>query len=82
VNLEHAHRTFEAVTLNIPTSGWVLRACAKHQTIHDLMGISTLVAKEGDPLKTRPCPLIYYYEQLLDDMKHIVTHRFEPKYGS
>jgi hypothetical protein len=36
------------------------------------------VAKEGDPLTTRPCPLIYYYEQLLEDLKHIVTHMFEP----
>jgi hypothetical protein len=34
--------------------------------------------KDGDPLTTRPCPLIYYYEQLLEDMKHIIAHMFEP----
>ncbi len=59
------------------TSGWVSRACAKHQVIHGTTKIQLLVAKEGDPLTTRPCPLIYYYEQLLEDMKHIVTHMFE-----
>ena len=36
-----------------------------------------LVAKDGDPLTTRPYPLIYYYEQLLKDMRHIITHHFE-----
>jgi hypothetical protein len=77
-NIEHAHRSFTAVTRNLPISGWVSRACAKHQTSHLLLRIPTLVAKEGDPLTTRPCPLIYYYEQLLEDMKHIITHMFEP----
>jgi hypothetical protein len=77
-HIEHAHRSFTAVTRNLPISGWVSRACAKHQTTHLLLGIPTLVAKEGDPLTTRPCPLIYYYEQLLEDLKHVVTHLFEP----
>ncbi len=77
ISLEHAHRTFKAATLNMPISGWTSRACAKHQTLHDLAGIPKLVAKDGDPLTTRPCPLIYYYEQLLEDMRRIVTHRFE-----
>jgi hypothetical protein len=77
LRVEHAHRTFKALTFNMPISAWVSRAWAKHQSDHDILDIPTLVAKEGDPLKTRPCPLIYYYEQLLDDMKHIVTHIFE-----
>jgi hypothetical protein len=62
----------------MPISGWVSRACAKHQTMHDLMHIPKLVGRDGDPLNTRPCPLIYYYEQLLEDLLHIVTHNFEP----
>jgi hypothetical protein len=37
VSLEHAHRSFKAVTLNMPLSGWTSRACAKHQTMHDYM---------------------------------------------
>ncbi len=77
LRIEHAHRTFKALTLNMPISGWVSRACAKHHSDHVLLDIPTLVAKECNPLDTRPCPLIYYYEQLLEDMKHIVTHRFE-----
>jgi hypothetical protein len=77
-NLEHAHRTFKALTRDLPISGWVSRACAKHQSTHRSTLISLLVAKEGDPLTTRPCPLIYYYEQLLEDMKHIITFLFEP----
>jgi hypothetical protein len=76
--VEHAHRTFKALTRDLPISGWVSRACAKHQTMHWSTRIPMLVAKDGDPLTTRPCPLIYYYEQLLEDMKHIVTHMFEP----
>jgi hypothetical protein len=28
-------------------------------------------------IQLRPCPLIYYYEQLLEDMRHIITHLFE-----
>ena len=78
VNLEHAHRTFNALTKELPISGWVSRACAKHQGIHERTAIPLLVARDGDPLTTRPCPLIYYYEQLLEDLKHIVTHMFEP----
>jgi hypothetical protein len=78
LSLEHAHRTFKALTRDLPISGWVSRACAKHQAIHVRTFIPLLVAKDGDPLDTRPCPLIYYYEQLLEDMKHIVTHMFEP----
>jgi hypothetical protein len=77
LRLKHAHRSFTAVTLNMPLSGWTSRACAKHQIMHDLMDIPKLVAKDGNPLNTRPCPLIYYYEQLLQDMRHIVTKRFE-----
>jgi hypothetical protein len=77
MRIEHAHRTFKALTQNMPISGWVSRACAKHHADHDTLRIPTLVAKDGDPLETRPCPLIYYYEQLLEDMKHIVTHNFE-----
>ncbi len=77
-HIEHAHRSFTAVTRNLPISGWVSRACAKHQADHILLKIPTLVAKEGNPLTTRPCPLTYYYEQLLEDLKHIVTHMFEP----
>jgi tRNA G37 N-methylase TrmD len=76
MRIEHAHRTFEALTMNMPISGWVSRACAKHHAEHDILRIPTLVAKDGDPLETRPCPLIYYYEQLLEDLKHIVTHNF------
>ena len=78
MGLEHAHRTFKALTKDLPISGWVSRACAKHQNTHRSTLIPLLVAKEGDPLTTRPCPLIYYYEQLLEDMKHIATHMFEP----
>ncbi len=78
MSLEHAHRTFKALTRDLPISGWVSRACAKHQSIHRSTLIPLLVAKDGDPLTTRPCPLIYYYEQLLEDMKHIVTHMLEP----
>ena len=77
LRVEHAHRTFKAVTLNMVISGWTSRACAKHQSMHDLMNIPMIVARDGDPLKTRPCPLIYYYEQLLEDMRHIITHHFE-----
>jgi hypothetical protein len=68
VSLEHAHRSFKAVPLNMPISGWTTRACAKHQAMHDHMQIPMLVAKDGNPLNTRPCPLICYYEQLLEDM--------------
>ncbi len=75
--LEHAHRSFKAVTSNMSISGWTSRACAKHQTMHDYMGIPKLVAQDGDPRNTRPCPLVYYYEQLLEDMMHIVAHGFE-----
>jgi hypothetical protein len=78
MRVEHAHRSFKAVTADMPLSGWTSRACAKHQFMHDMMSIPKLVARDGDPLNTRPCPLIYYYEQLLEDMKHIVTHHFEP----
>jgi hypothetical protein len=74
---EPAHRTFKALTRDMPISGWVSRACAKHEGIHGTRKIPLLVAKEGDPLTTRPCLLIYYYEQLLEDMKHIVTNLFE-----
>ena len=77
MGLEHAYRTFKAVTMNMPLSGWTSRACAKHQIIHDRMSIPKLIARDGNPLNTRPCPLIYYYEQLLEDMRHIVTHHFE-----
>jgi hypothetical protein len=77
LRVEHAHRSFTAVTLNMPLSGWTSRACAKHQSLHDLMDIPKLISKDGNPLNTRPCPLIYYYEQLLQDMRHIVTHHFE-----
>jgi hypothetical protein len=45
--------------------------------MHDRMGIPKLIAKDGNPLITRSCPLIYYYEQLLEDMRHIITHHFE-----
>jgi hypothetical protein len=45
--------------------------------MHDTMNIPKLIAKDGDPLNKRPCPLIYYYEQLLEDMRHIITHHFE-----
>ncbi len=76
--LEEAHNTFKAVTANMPISGWMSRACARHQTTHDLVGIPKLVGRDGDPVDTRPCPLIYYYEQLLEDMLHIVAHNFEP----
>jgi hypothetical protein len=31
MSLEHAHRTFKALTRDLPNSGWVSRACAKHQ---------------------------------------------------
>ncbi len=77
LRVEYAHRSFKAVTVNMPLSGWTSRACAKHQIMHDMMSIPKLVAKDGNPPNTRPCPLIYYYEQLLEDMRHIVTHRFE-----
>ncbi len=78
MSLEHAHRTFKVLTKELPITGWVSRACAKHQGIHGRTSISLLVARDGDPATTRPCPLIYYYEQLLEDLKHIVTHMFEP----
>jgi hypothetical protein len=76
--LEQAHSTFKAVTANMPISGWVSRACAKHQATHDLVGIPKLVGRDGDPLIWRSCPLIYYYEQLLEDLLHVVEHDFEP----
>ncbi len=75
--LEHAYRSFKAVTQDMPLAGWTSRACAKHQSLHDTVLIPMLVAKDGNPLDSRPCPLIYYYEQLLADMRHIVTHLFE-----
>jgi hypothetical protein len=78
LRVEHAYRSFKAVTLNMPLSGWTSRACAKHQMMHNQMDIPKLIARDGNPLNTRPCPLIYYYEQLLEDMKHIITHHFEP----
>ena len=77
MSLEHAYRSFKAVTLDMPLAGWTSRACAKHQSLHDTVLIPMLVAKDGNPLDSRPCPLIYYYEQLLADMRHIVTHLFE-----
>ncbi len=76
--LEQAHNTFKAVTTNMPISGWMSRACAKHQTTHDLVGIPKLVGRDGDPLIWRQCPLIYYYAQLLEDLLHVVAHDFEP----
>ncbi len=30
LSLEHAHRTFKALTRDLPISGWVSRTCAKH----------------------------------------------------
>ena len=42
-----------------------------------MLSIPMLVARNGNPLDSRPCPLIYYYEQLLEDMRHIITHLFE-----
>jgi hypothetical protein len=54
MRLEHAHRTFKALTVDMPISDWTSRACAKHQTMHDYMDIPKLVAKNGDPLNTRP----------------------------
>jgi hypothetical protein len=45
--------------------------------MHDLMNIPKLIARDGNPLNTRPCPLIYFYEQLLEDMRHIITHHFK-----
>jgi hypothetical protein len=33
-NLEHAHCSFTAVTRNLPISGWVSRACVKHQAVN------------------------------------------------
>ena len=39
LRIEHAHRSFKAVTLNMPLSGWTSRACAKHQMMHDSMDI-------------------------------------------
>ena len=78
LNIEHAHRTFKEVTAKMSISGWTSRACAKHQNMHDRMGIPRLIARDGDPLTMRPCPLIFYYEQLLEDLRHIVTHLFEP----
>jgi hypothetical protein len=36
-NLEHAHRTFKALTRDLPISGWVSRACAKN--IRALIGV-------------------------------------------
>jgi hypothetical protein len=59
LRVEHAHRSFKAVTSNMPFSGWTTRACAKHQTMHDMMGIPKLIAKDGNPLDAIPCPLIY-----------------------
>ena len=51
LRVEHAHRSFKAVTLNMPLSGWTSRACAKHQVMHDntRIQIPKLVAKDGDP---------------------------------
>ena len=77
LSLEHAHRSFKAVTVDLSLACWTSRACAKHQTLHDTVFIPMLVARNGDPLDSRPCPLIYYYEQLLADMRHIVTHLFD-----
>jgi hypothetical protein len=54
LNLEHAHRSFMAATRDLPIFGWVSRACAKHQNSHRSVLIPILVAKEGDPLTTRP----------------------------
>jgi hypothetical protein len=75
--LEHAYKSFKAVTSGMSISVWVSRAIARVQWLHDILSIPKLVAKNGDPLTTRPVPLIFYYEQLLEDMQHIVAHQFE-----
>ncbi len=75
--LEHAYKSFKAVTSGMSISVWVSRAIARVQWLHDILSIPKLVSKNGDPLTTRPCPLIFYYEQLLEDMQHIVAHQFE-----
>ena len=33
LRVEHAHRSFVAVTSNMPLSGWTSRACAKHRNL-------------------------------------------------
>ncbi len=56
IPLETAHRTFKAIASGMSIAVWVSRACAKYQSMHDRMGIPMPVAKNGDPLATRPCP--------------------------
>ncbi len=75
--LEQAHKSFKAVTSGMSISVWVSRAIVRVQWLHDISSIPKLVAKNGDPLTTRLCPLIFYYEQFLEDMQHIVAHQFE-----
>ena len=76
--IENALKTFENVVAGKSLACWITRACAKHETVHEMTRIPRLIAKSGDPAATRACPLKYYYEQLLEDLKHVVMVNFEP----
>jgi hypothetical protein len=57
---------------------WITRVCTKHDVTHRMARIPRLIAKNGDPATTTACPLKHYYEQLLEDLKHVVEVNFEP----
>ena len=76
--IENALKTFENVVAGKNLVCWITRACAKHESIHSMAQIPRLIVRDGDPATTRACPLKYYYEQLLEDLKHVVAINFEP----
>ena len=76
--IENALKTFENVVAGKNLVCWITRACAKHESVHSLAGIPRLIVRGGDSATTRACPLKYYYEQLLEDLKHVITINFEP----
>ena len=76
--IEDALKTFENVVAGKNLVCWITRACAKHENTHSMTDIPRLIVRDGDPETTRACPLKYYYEQLLEDLKHVVAVNFEP----
>jgi hypothetical protein len=73
--IDHALRTFRALVVDLSISSWISRACAKHQFIHDWAQIPKLVAsyyRKSENVTHRTVPLVYYYDQLIVDFRHIL----------
>jgi hypothetical protein len=73
--IDHALRTFRALVVDLSISSWISRACAKHQFIHDRAQIPKLVAsyyRKSENVTYRTVPLVYYYDQLIADFRHIL----------